>query len=642
MRHLVLLLAAAAALLAWGAPAASAAPGWLPAQIVSGSSTVVSRPKVAMDARGDAVAIWNQAEPGAERVEAATRPPGGAWSAPVKISPAGLETVEPRVAMAASGEAIVSWGTESGKQEAQVTTLAPGAGSWSTPLTISDPTIIAEAPVLAVDSAGDVTAAWEQYDGVTFRVAVASRPAGGAWSAPLPISPAKTSGYAPALAVDDLGDTVVVWEQQALQVEAAARLKGGAWSAPAEVSAGGEEVREPEVGIDAAGEAVATWDRYDGTTEFAQAATMSPAGAWSKPEDISDGAYNAYDPSVAVAADGEAIAIWERSSVTEGLVVGATRAPGSGWSKPVTLTPTDQSSGDASIALSPAGLAVLTWQDQPAPLVKATPYAATRPRGGAWSAPVGLAPAARPGNYPVAATDSAGDAVAVWEAFGTGVDEIEAAAFDGAPPQLGAVSIPANGQVGEPLTFSVAASDAFSPLAEPVWQFGDGSIYKGFAVSHAFLKPGEYAVSVRVSDGLGNTSTAEGKVTVSAVTTGPSGAPRGLARVARGAVVKKGMAALEVDCAGGDCAGAVELLAPPPRGGKRRRRRPVLAGEASFRLAAGESAAVKMRVRPSVLTRLRRSPTLRLGTTLQGTDVQPGKVILREAKRKHRGRHRHR
>jgi hypothetical protein len=103
------------------------------------------------------------------------------------------------------------------------------------------------------------------------------------------------------------------------------------------------------------------------------------------------------------------------------------------------------------------------------------------------------------------------------------------------------------------------------------------------------------------------------------------------------ALVKKGRAALELRCDGGDCAGVVKLYAPS-HGGKRRHRRPVLAGEASFRIAAGGHAVVKVKVRPGVLTRLRQSPTLRLGTTLHGTDVAPGKVILHEAKRKQQRR----
>jgi hypothetical protein len=635
MRRLALLAATSVAALAFGAPATLAAPSWLPATIVSGPATATSRPQVAMDPRGDVVAIWQHDEVGGDRVEAAARPAGGAWGAPVLLSPAGIEIFNPTVVIAPSGEATVGWSTDGAEQLAQVATMSP-SGVWSGPLTVSDPTVIAEAPALAVDSTGEVTAAWDQYDGVDFHDVVSSHPVNGSWSTPLQISPAKGSASFPLLAVDDHGDAVAVWNQQVLQVQAAVRLKGGTWSGPIGLSASGQEIRDRDVAMDAAGEAVVTWDRYNGTNEVVQSATMSPNGSWGKAEDLSDGTYGAYEPNVAVDAVGEAIVTWERSSITEGIVEGTTRTPGSAWSKPTALTPVDQSSGDASIAISAGGLAVLTWQDQPAPLVKATPYAATRPKGGTWSAPVGLAPKARPGNYPLAATDSYGDAVAVWEAYGAGTDEIEAAGFDGSGPQLSAVSIPAAGQAGEPLPFSVKATDVWSSLAPPSWLFGDGTIAKADAVDHGYLNGGNYSASVTVTDADGNSSTATGAVAVA----GAAAAGLGLARAGSRALVKKGRAAVALRCAGGDCAGVLKLYAPPPRGSHRRRRRPVLAGEGSFRIASGGHGVVEVKVRRGVLVRLRRAPTGHLVTSLRGADIAPGKVILHEAKRRHRRRHR--
>jgi len=215
----------------------------------------------------------------------------------------------------------------------------------------------------------------------------------------------------------------------------------------------------------------------------------------------------------------------------------------------------------------------------------------------------------------------------------------ERAAAIGRPTGL-AVADRGASQAGAPLRFSARATDVWSPIAAMSWQFGDGD---GDAVDHAYSNPGSFPVGLRVTDAAGNTTTAAGgPVAVApAPVPAPGGTHQGLARARGAASVAKGRAALELRCDGGDCAGVAKLYAPPaPRRGKHRHGPPVLAGEASFRIASGGHAVVKVKVRPKVLARLRRSPTLRLATTLRGTDVAPGKVVLHEAKRKHRRRHR--
>jgi hypothetical protein len=637
MRRAVLLAVAIAALLALFAPDALAAPGWLPATVLPGSGPESVAPGVAMDPAGDSVAVWKAYIGTEERVEAASRPAGGSWGAPVILSPPGLETYDNEVVISPSGEATATWSTDGGEQVVQVATMSPD-GKWSGPVTLSDPTLIGDAPSLAVDSAGNLTAAWMQYGGVNFVVVVSTRGADGIWTSPKQLSPAVGSAQSPSVAVDDQGDAVVVWNQQLLQAEAATRRGGGAWSQPVELSEGGEEIREATVAMDAAGEAVVTWDRYDGTEEVVQSATMSPAGSWTEAIDLSDGTYGAYEPKVAIDPEGEAIVVWEHSSPKIAVVEGRTRPPGSGWSPTAALTPLDQESGDASIAMNPAGLAVLVWQGGPLN-TKSTPYGAARPQGGGWSAPQGLAANAKAGNYPLVATDADGDAVAAWESYGDGSsDEIEAAGFDGAGPRLSAVSVPSSGQVGEPLAFSVKATDVWSAVQQPFWQFGDHTGAKGDSVTHGYLNGGTYPVGVTVTDALGNSTLANGgPVAVAAMPTHG----HGTARARRRAAVKKGRAALELLCAGGECTGAAKLYAPPPRGGHRRRRRPVLVGEGSFQIASGGHELVKVKLRPNALVRLHRSATGHLVTTLRGAGVDPGKVTLHEAKPKQK-QHRHR
>src|SRR5262249_23042211 len=155
------------------------------------------------------------------------------------------------------------------------------------------------------------------------------------------------------------GDAVVVW-REIQETDAAARIAGGPWGAPVQLSETGQEIHEPSVAMDAAGEAIAIWQRYSGSYFIAQAATMTPGGAWGEEVSLSEGDQNAYEPRLAIDAVGEAIAIWEHPSAGSAVVEGATRSPGSGWGEPVRLT-TNQYAEVARLAMSPAGLAVLVW-----------------------------------------------------------------------------------------------------------------------------------------------------------------------------------------------------------------------------------------------------------------------------------------
>jgi hypothetical protein len=637
MRRAVLLAATVAALLALGASAASAAPSWLSAQAISAPAATSYAPKVAMDPAGDSVAVWESDENGEEGIVAATRPAGGSWGAPVTLrsAPAGIAIYSVTVAIAANGAATAAWEVQpGGAPYLEAASMAPG-GSWSEPTLISTPGNPANDPRLAVDSAGDVTAVWHEFSEGSVVVMAATRAAGGTWTSPRQLSPPHESAELPVVAVDDQGDAVIVWTG-ILHISAVTRSRGGAWSEPVELTPAGELVRPPDVAMNAAGEAVAVWSLDEGAHYVAQARAMSPAGTWGPKADLSDGTFDAEEAQVGLDSTGEAIAIWRHSTGSLGVIEGAIRPSGSAWGAAAPLTPAGQVASSPDLAMSATGHAALAWEGG-ASSETMTPFAITRPAGGAWSAPRGLAPNAKLGNYPKVAVDAGGDAVAAWESYGDGTsDVIEAAGFDGQGPRVSDVSIPTTGQVGAPLHFSVRATDVWSPIGERFWQFGDGSVGLGEAVDHAYLKAGSFPINLRVTDAAGNSTIVDGGPVAVAAAPAPGGGPRGLAHARRPALVTKGRAALELHCVGGDCAGVAKLYAPPPRGVKRRRRRPVLAGEASFRIAAGGHAVVKVKLRPNVLTRLRKSRTLRLGTTLRGTDIAPGKVILHEAKRKHR------
>jgi len=202
----------------WGARKPAGGATWQKAARVSPAAEIVphnaNEPQLAMDARGDAVAVWERFNE-VEEIEAASMPAGTeAWRAPVKISTrVGKEgKAEPgnqQVAIDAQGRAVVVWLRET--VNLIEASAQNGDGSWQTPAVISATGVTPSEPVLAVDAGGNATAAWVQASGGKALLAASSRPSpGGEWSA-LAQVPAETEAKEPAIGMDDQGDALASW-----------------------------------------------------------------------------------------------------------------------------------------------------------------------------------------------------------------------------------------------------------------------------------------------------------------------------------------------------------------------------------------------------------------------------------------------
>jgi PKD repeat protein len=67
--------------------------------------------------------------------------------------------------------------------------------------------------------------------------------------------------------------------------------------------------------------------------------------------------------------------------------------------------------------------------------------------------------------------------------------------------------VPHRAVARRPVTYTSSAWDTWSGVASYTWSFGDGSTASGPVVDHTFKKRGTYAVTFKVTDGVGNTTT---------------------------------------------------------------------------------------------------------------------------------------
>jgi PKD repeat protein len=286
---------------------------------LSGEGQMVNTPELTGDPQGDTVAAWTRQSPAGPIVEAASRPAGSAaWQPPIVLSPEGQQAEGADVALDAQGDAMAVWKGQGHIIEAA--TKQAGSGAWQVPVALSDPAAGAFTAKVAVDQVGDAVAVWLDYEGGHRVIEAAVKPAAsGVWQAPVSLSSAGEEASEPQVAVDPRGQAIVVWETSDAtnnSIEAAVGLaSSGAWQPPTQVSVGKTSLigNFPQVAVDEAGDAVAVWDQTNGSNFIIEAAARPGAsGVWQPPVQLSPaGEDYAYLPQVAVDRQGNAVAVWE-------------------------------------------------------------------------------------------------------------------------------------------------------------------------------------------------------------------------------------------------------------------------------------------------------------------------------------------
>jgi hypothetical protein len=514
---------------------ALAAPTWLARVDVSLDGQSASRPQVGLDSQGDAVAVWYRSNGTNNIVQSAVRPASsGTWQAPVDLSEPGQNALFPQIAVDPQGTAIAVWQRFDGANFIVQAAVRPAStGVWQAPVDLSVAGQSASSPQVAVDPQGNAVAAWSRFNGTNSIIQAAARPAAtGVWQAPSDVSVAGKDAVSPQVAIDSRGNAVAAWTRfngtNNIIQSAVRPASSGVWQSPVDLSAAGQDATAAATAVDVRGNAVAVWYRSNGTNTIIQAATLpASSGVWESPVDLSATGQNAFSPQVALDQQGNAVAVWSRSNGANGIIQAAVRTLGGAWQTPVDLSVGGQSAAEPQVAFDPEGDAVAIWTRSTEKGVSL--YAiqsAVRPASsGAWQAPVDLSVAGQNAFSPHVSLDAQGNAAAVWERSNGSNYIVQAAGYDAAGPQLRSTSIPTSGVAGQPLSFSVSPIDVWSALGATTWNFGDGTSASGTSVAHAYAAPGTYNMTLTSADVLGNASSTSGTVAISPPPPAPSAKP---------------------------------------------------------------------------------------------------------------------
>ena len=385
-----------------------------PAPAASGTPEL----NLAMDARGNAVAVWIEVDSGSNTLtlQTASRPSRGQWSQAETLTqpfPAEDAFGEPGIgpvdlAVSRRGDVVVAWAqtAEGGGRMIEAATRRRG-GEWSTRAIALMPRFQQGRFALAGGPRGHALIAWTLAEcpqggcgPATSRTRAVELRRDGSWSAPQLIFETAFQPE-PRFAVDRRGGALAVWTEGP-DVRYATRRRGGAWSAPDRIAVIGTWDRTRVLlAMNARGDAVALWtglntnDNDVGTAMIA-ASVRPRGGAWSPAEILGTTIFTTFE-EVAIDARGNALAIAQYQTSPGGTDLSAITRPRNGrWSAPeALLNLRGMGSMEPALAVNPRGEAVLgvttrmqrLTPDDQCCTIDFTVQAMRRDAAGRWAAP---------------------------------------------------------------------------------------------------------------------------------------------------------------------------------------------------------------------------------------------------------------
>jgi plastocyanin len=564
-----------------------------------------SCPVLAMDDAGDATVAWLRSNGSNEVVQVAYGSVRGTFSAPIALSAAGADSTCPQVVIGSHDESTVAWTIADGSGSDVDVASRPASGSFAASVDVSGAASDVGGVQLVGDPGGDVAALWEEKNGTTYVLDIASKPADATIGAPETVSdPTQTldGGYVAAFSAG--GVLTLAYGELAsgssYEFDTAQLNAAGQFGPSAKLASSTPDVLFGfSLASNARGNAVVAWRSLDFATgaETVQAASRpGPSSGWTTPATVDSGTVASGVnglavvlalgvPVVSLDSNGDAVAAWQSPA---DVVLAAEMPSGGAFEAAEQLSPAADLTGPPQITADASGDTVVAWGSGAGPPAY-SPEASFAAHGG----PFGAAAAIGPSGATLSGLtmDASGDAVASWTNLDGAQYDTGITGFENTPPQLASVSVPARGEAGSSLTFSATGSSVWSPLST-TWAWDDGSTNStGSSVTHTFAQPGTYQVVVSLTDQLGNTVSTTRTVTVTEPGPGPSSQSGSTPATATlGAISLSGATArVPLTCSGAasqTCSGTIVLTAPQRL---RRRSVTVQVARTNYSIRAGRS-----------------------------------------------------
>ena len=243
-----------------------------PTLIETDNAGSASYPEIAMDATGNAIAVWYQYDGERNNIWSNRFTAGGGWGAATLIETNNVGSAFlPQIALDASGNAIAVWYQSDGaRDDIWSNRFTAGSGWGAATLIETNNDGHASAPEIVLDGNGNGIAVWYQYDGVRNNIWSNRYTAGSGWGAATLIETNNTGNATdPQIAMDASGNAIAVWDQfdgVRNNIWSNRYTAGSGWGAARLIetdNAGAASL--PQIAMNANGNAAAVWYQFDGT-----------------------------------------------------------------------------------------------------------------------------------------------------------------------------------------------------------------------------------------------------------------------------------------------------------------------------------------------------------------------------------------
>lgn len=282
---------------------------WGIAQPIVAASLLMSRPQVAINGDGNAIAVWEQYDGGDYNLYSNTYTAGSGWGTAEIIESSAGNAVQGQVALDESGKAVIVWIQDPNNfnYKIKATTFDFVSATWGTETTIDPTDTVADyasyasfEPKIAMDADGNAFVAWILQDfnqGQRNNIwTIRYNTVTGIWGNAAEVDGTNDTSSMQQLAVDNAGNCIVVWSQfdEILQLNNVATNRfdviSGAWTGPVLLESDSGIAVYPFVSMDGNGNAIVVWKQHNGSNyDIRSSARNTSGGVWSEPRLISTG-----------------------------------------------------------------------------------------------------------------------------------------------------------------------------------------------------------------------------------------------------------------------------------------------------------------------------------------------------------------
>jgi len=328
------------------------------------------KPQIAMSGNGNAVVVWNQYDGTSWNIYSNNYTDSAGWGAVTSLEGSSYSTDVPQVAMDASGNAIAVWDQYDGS-DLSIYTRRYTSSSWGTSAVLIEHKIgNAFEPQIAANAEGNAMAVWRHDDGAAMSTyANEYLTDGTGWGTTASAIETENSDTdKPQVAIDPDGNSMAIWRQRDhnnhWSIYANRHAAGGtSWSTASLIESKDTDADKPQISMDSSGNAITVWYQHDGLHFNIYANHYAPGSGWSTATMISNGNWDAYDPQVVMDSDGNALAVWSQyEDNTHTGIYAARYTAEEGWDTPRLIETGNGDASDPQIAMDSDGNAIAVWK----------------------------------------------------------------------------------------------------------------------------------------------------------------------------------------------------------------------------------------------------------------------------------------